>query len=522
MKKLLSLLLTFALVFSFASVAAFAEEPTVATGTITINNVSMVDDGNGGKEPAANYVIYKMFDLADGFDTVKNTYSYTISAEWKDFIIPATEGAEAPGASYFTVEDGKYVTWADGKDESRAVEFAKAACAWAKEKGIAPTAELDDAVVNTTKGTIKFVDLPLGYYLVDSTMGALCGLTTTNYDAQINAKNGVPVLNKQVHEDSVEGSWQITDTADIGQEVNYKVTVNVHPGAEDYILHDKMSEGLTFIGVTAVTLNGVTVTSDKYDVFTHPGHTDATEDDVTDNCTFEVRFEKVFCDSFVANDKVEIFYTAVLNENAVIAGDGNSNEAKLEYGEDHYTESKTTTTYTYSFEIAKTDGGDKLLGGAEFKIFTNATATEGEKAIKLVDMGVAADGVQVYRRATAKDIDGTNGTTVLTDVIVANGLVRVEGFDNGTYYLEETKAPSGYNPLTSRQRFIISDGNLDAIINGDVVSTGSGVHVVNKTGNRLPETGGMGTTMFILVGTIVAIGAGVLLVTKKRMSMIED
>ena len=517
MKKLLAILLTFAMVFSFASVSVFADSvtPTPKTGTITINKVSMVDS-TSGKEPAADYVVYKIFDLADGFSIDKNTYSYTVTDEWKDFVIPATAGAEAPGAEFFIIEDGKYVKWAFGDDESRAPEFAKIACAWAKEKGITPTATLDDATIDTDKGTIKFSGLPLGYYLGDSTMGSLCGLTTTNYDAQINAKNGVPVMDKQVHEDSIENSWQGTDSADIGQNVDFKVTINVHPGAEDYILHDTMSEGLTFVGVTSVTHNGVAVDASKYEVFTHVGHTGTTTDDVTDACTFEVRFKKAFCDSFQANDKVEIFYKAVLNEKAVIAGEGNSNEAKLEYGEDHFTETKTTKTFTYSFEIAKTDGADKLLGGAEFKIYTNATATTGEEAIGLVDMGTAADGVQVYRRATESD------TGVTTDVIVANGLVRVEGFDNGTYYLEETKAPNGYNPLTARQRFIISDGNLDAIINGGVVSTGSGVHVVNKTGNRLPETGGMGTMMFVLIGTVVVLGAGVLLVTKKRMSMIDD
>ena len=106
--------------------------------------------------------------------------------------------------------------------------------------------------------------------------------------------------------------------------------------------------------------------------------------------------------------------------------------------------------------------------------------------------------------------------------MVKDGKVRVVGFDNGTYYLEETEAPDGYNKLTARQKFIISDGNLDATFNGDVYSTGSGVHVVNKTGSMLPETGAMGTMLFITFGMFVVLGTGVLLVTKKRMSMIED
>lgn len=522
MKKLVSILLTFALVFSFASVAAFAEQ-TTPVGSITVNNATIKDGA-----PAATYSIYKMLDLA-GYNPEKNAYSYTIAEEWEEFF---TTGE---GAGFITLEDNTYVKWAFGDDESRAPEFAKKAGAYVKAKNSDSDTTNDIPVVKTTANTsdytvtgtsFKFSDLPLGYYLIDSTMGALCGLTTTNYNAQVNAKNGIPTINKYVQEDSIEGSWQGTNTADIGQTVYYKVTINVHPGAENYVLHDKMDEGIIFENVTNVTLNGTTVDASKYDVYTHPGHTAETTDDVTDDCTFEVRFEKEFCDSFKANDKVEIFYTAFLNENAVIAGEGNVNKAYLGYGEGHETEVKTTTTYTYSFDIAKTDDKDKLLGGAEFKLYINPAdpdpaVDDDDPTIPLVDMGKDAEGVQVYRRATPAEI--AENTVIVVDIIVADGLVRIEGFDNGTYYLEETVAPSGYNMLTARKEFTIADGNLDATISADgTVSTGSGVHVVNKTGNRLPETGGTGTMMFVLIGTIVVLGAGVLLVTKKRMSMIED
>ena len=107
-------------------------------------------------------------------------------------------------------------------------------------------------------------------------------------------------------------------------------------------------------------------------------------------------------------------------------------------------------------------------------------------------------------------------------IVVKDGMVRVVGLDNGTYYLEETIAPAGYNKLTARHKFIISDGNLDAIFNDGVFSTGSGVHVVNKTGSMLPETGGLGTTLFVVFGGIAALGAGIVLFAKKRLSQIEE
>ena len=123
------------------------------------------------------------------------------------------------------------------------------------------------------------------------------------------------------------------------------------------------------------------------------------------------------------------------------------------------------------------------------------------------------DGV-TYRRARADETG--------VEILVKDGKVRLVGFDNGTYYLEEIAPPVGYNKLSTRQVFTISDGNLDAVFNDGIYSTGSGVHVVNKSGSMLPETGGLGTTLFIVIGSVLALGTGVLLVTKKRMSKLAD
>ncbi len=334
-------------------------------------------------------------------------------------------------------------------------------------------------------------------------MGALCGLTTTNPDASINAKNAAPTIDKQVKEDSTD-QWGDVNSADVGQTVEFRTTISVHAGAQNYVLHDKMSAGLTFKGVTGIehVVPGTgthTVDASEYEV--------VTEEDLEDDCTFEVRFTKDFCDHLETNDKVIVYYTAMLNREAVIAGEGNSNEAWLDFGEDHETTHDKTQTYTYGFDLVKTDSQNKLIDGAEFKIYDAATDGN-EVAVVLMDDQVT------YRRARA-DEEGVS-------IVVKDGKVRVVGFDNGTYYLQETKAPTGYNQLTARQRFIIADKNLDSVFNGDIYSTGSGVHVVNKTGSMLPETGGMGTKMFITFGAVVVLGAGALLVTKKRMGMIED
>ena len=116
-----------------------------------------------------------------------------------------------------------------------------------------------------------------------------------------------------------------------------------------------------------------------------------------------------------------------------------------------------------------------------------------------------ADGKIQYRRAREDEV----GVTIVVD----GGKVTVLGFDNGVYYLEETKQPDGYNQLSERREFTIADKNLDSVFNGGIYSTGSGVHIVNRKGSMLPETGGMGTVLFISIGALVVLGAGVLLVT---------
>ena len=484
MKRIISIVLALMLLAT-VSVTAFAAEET---GSITINGV--VAD--------TTYEIYKLLDL-ESYDAAAGAYSYKANAAWTAFF----QTAEAK--AYMATADDGYVTWVAAEDDDTKAAFAKLALAYAKDNGIAPVkSSKNSGEFVITEASGKFSDLELGYYLVDSTVGALCGLTTTNPNASINAKNGIPTIDKQVKEDSTE-QWGANNTADIGQTVEYRVTINVHAGAENYILHDQMADGLTYKQVTGIehVVPGVSTTAvdvDLYDV-----KTDAAV--VTDGCDFEVHFDKEFCDQLETNDKIIISYTAMLNRNATVAGTGNVNKAWLTFGEGHKSNEDEVVTYTFGIDVVKTDSANKLLDGAKFRIY-DAAADGNEVKVVLMDDGVT------YRRAR-EDETGV-------EIVVAGGKVRVVGFDNGTYYLEETEAPDGYNKLTARQRFIISDSNLDSVFNDGIYSTGSGVHVVNKTGSMLPETGGLGTLLFTLLGGGTALGTGVVLVTKKRMSKIED
>lgn len=501
MKKLISIALAIMLIASLCTVAFAAE----ATGSITINGIS---EGN-------TYEIYRLLNLSLSEDG--KAYTYTVNTEWDDFF--KTDEAKA----VITVNPGNGVaTWTGSEDDATKAQFAKDALAYAEANNIQPLKSSKNAgefVITGTSGV--FSNLPLGYYLVDSTMGALCGLTTTNMHASINAKNGAPTIDKQVKEDSTE-QWGDKNSADVGQYVEFRTTINVHAGAQNYVLHDKMSAGLTFEQDT--DNHPFADVEGKQDIFAgvwkvehvEPGvKTEAVDTamytvvttGLTDGCAFHVEFSQEFCDKLATNDKIIVYYTAMVNRNAIIAEDGNSNEAWLDFGDEHYTTHDTTQTFTYGFDIVKTDDKNNKLHGAKFKIY-DADKGGNEIAVVLMDDGVT------YCRAR-KDEPGV-------EIEVKDGQVRLVGFDNGTYYLEETDAPEGYNKLTTRQKFIIADANLDATFNDGILSTGSGVHVVNKTGSMLPETGGLGTLLFTLLGGSTVLGTGVVLVTKKRMSKIED
>ena len=510
MKKTLCMVIAIIMVATLTVSAFAATNP----GSIIINNANA----------DTTYSIYRLLDLS--YETGKDAYAYTINSVWEEFF---RSGA---GAAYVTIDSLGYVTWTASKDETTMITFTQEALAYAKTKPIDPTMSSTTSSDYSLTGTVgKFENLPLGWYLVDSTAGALCSLTTTNYEGHVNAKNKTPTVEKNVKED-LGGTWGPTNSADIGQTVEFRVTIHAAAGVENYALHDKLSNGLTFEHDSA---NNKGVTK----IYYVPGSTGVETDLVEgvdynvvaatcdlcvaekgESCTFHVEFTEKFLKELKPNDRIYIFYNAVLNANAVIGadGDGNTNNAYLEYGEAHFTVSSETKTYTFFLDLVKTDSYNKLLSGATFKIY-DAETLGNEIKVKLVKNSLGepvltAEGYRQYIRYTGPEAGDT--------IEVENGVVYLYGFDNGTYYLEELQPPTGYNKLANRHAFTISDANLDAIITDGIYSTGSGVQVINKTGNMLPETGGMGTFLFITFGTLVVLGTGVLLVTKKRMSMIED
>ena len=490
-RKSLALLLALILVLALGGTAFATQEGTLTGGSITIKDAV----------PGQIYKAYQILYLEsyshttdkEGNITATGAYAYKANGAWETWLKTQTD---------FVSFDGQgYVTWVEGAD---AAAFAKAAQVEAAKMTADATATAPAATEGATYSTVTFSDLKLGYYLVDTTLGTLCSLDTTNPSVVMEEKNEAPTNEKLVEEDSkvsTGDAWGTTNDADIGQTVNFKSTITAQPGAENYVFHDTMSAGLTYTGVTGITLNGAAVDASNYTVVT---------ENLTDGCTFEIIFTQAFCDTLKADDKIVISYTATLNENAVIAGDGNPNTSKVSYGDSSntkYTPESQTKTYTWDVDVFKyTKNGETetALAGAKFTLSKSA---DGSNPIALVSKGN-----NVYRVAK------TGETGIVTEITTdATGKFTIQGLDADTYYLTETAAPAGYNKLAGAVTIVIGE---NGVVNGTTEAPQGvdEVKVLNQSGTELPSTGGMGTTIFYVLGSILVVGAAVLLVTRKRMS----
>ena len=262
--------------------------------------------------------------------------------------------------------------------------------------------------------------------------------------------------------------------------------------------------------------NGATIKGDINLYITNPndGHRLVTEN--IGGETFNIKFEDSYIATLAAGTKIEVTYSAVVNANAKVDSKENTNEAYLVYGSNHETTHGKTNTNLYQFDLIKYCGtSGKLLGGAQFKLYDAMT---GGNKINLVKN---EDGT--YRVATAAEINGNK--TVDYIETVAGKTVKISGLDKKVYYLEETVPPVGYNGLTERVTVDLSTGSKK-VTNGyftdgtyDEASADSigGVAVVNNAGTILPGTGGIGTTIFYVIGGGLMAAAAILLITKKRM-----
>lgn len=384
-----------------------------------------------------------------------------------------------------------------------------------------------------------------GYYIVIDTSTELGEGSSRNFallqcidgTIHIKAKTGTVSSDKQLKDmndsDENDPTNNVLDTSadyDIGDNVPFVLTGTVaenfalFQGAYKFIFHDTADPGLTFNNDISVTIDGTAVDGSAYRVETNPG----------DGETFQVIFDDLRQVPGVhAGSVIEISYTAMLNENAIIGAAGNKNTMHLEYSNNPYDENETGDTpekvvivFTYEVKINKVDQDNQPLAGAGFALYKLDLNYAGDDGLKNEDgsMQNVLNG-KTYNKLVKMYTDAeTNGFTMTE--------FSFEGIDDGEYLLVETNTPDGYNTIdpvafkvaATHSGIELTDLNGNPIA-GTVeltftsnAGTGSMVtNVVNKSGSLLPSTGGIGTTMFYIIGGVLIVGACVVLFVRKTM-----
>jgi fimbrial isopeptide formation D2 family protein/LPXTG-motif cell wall-anchored protein len=490
MKKLMAALLAVAMVCAMAipAFAAGGAGATTGEGKITIDNAVI----------GHTYKIYRILNLQYN-DTAKS-FRYEKNDKWGAFVEEQT--------AYLAVDSKTgVVTWANSDNADNGTAIKALAVAAGQHVTDTPSLAADDSKV-AASNTVIFDNLPLGWYLVvsDLTTDAICSIDTTAKQVTIREKNGVPTVTKEV--EYASGSWGEGNDGNVGDTVNFQTTIYVTDGnPTNYVLHDKMSNGLAFqTGTISVKKNG--------DPFT-----DYTIETPIDDCTFEIKFKE---GSLHTNDKVVVTYSATINSNAVVGTAGNENETWLKYGNNGETTHGRTKTYTWKFNILKffTDSNDEkqYLADVEFVLYRKNNTTDPAEYAKF----------DSNNKLTGWTKNESEAGKLRTN---ATSNVCVEGLDEGTYFLKETATPVGFNSLTSDVEVQITSScntltnatytvQYKMVNDEDFADTDDKEKVVpieNKRGTVLPGTGGIGTTIFYVVGGGLMVAAAILLITKKRM-----
>lgn len=502
MKRILAIVCTFVMIISMAT-GVNAEEPSKATvkpteGTITVTNA----------KAGEKYKIYKILSL-ESYEPSIGAYSYVKTGDkWDVFVNKALD--------YLDINNDDYVTFKSDKDnEIGRREFAFKAMDYAKKNKIDATATATASEGKDTDIKVTFKGLSLGYYLVESSVGTACSLGTTNPNATIRDKHDEPTIDKEIASgDDVSGT--VTDngkknSVNIGDVVGFKVTIDVMPYAKNYVLHDVMDEHLQFLGIQDAHANLKDEKNpNKDNPGLYPTQDFVVKTNTTHGCTFEVEFTNQFYEKYRKDidsgslNKITFTYGAQVKDNAPI-NTAMPNKAHLTFGDHSTTDDSETNTYTWGIPVHKytKNAGQKVdLAGAKFILATEYSPTE-KNTLKFTRAG------SDYR------FDSTNGNIELESF--TDGMINIKGLKSGTYYLKETKAPDGYNLLKEPIKIVVEgdDKTGQRVIKVDDTQVQQ-VEVQNNTGRVLPSTGGMGTTLIYVVGSILILASGIVLFSKRK------
>ncbi|HEM5715953.1 SpaH/EbpB family LPXTG-anchored major pilin [Streptococcus suis] len=464
-------------VFAFGStaLAQTVDSGKSGAGTITVSNASQ----------GQTYTAYKLFDA-----------TVTTDGSGISYKLPAGKIAtNFGGDTWFEVDSKGNITAKEGATVS-----SEAFAAWAKNFGT----EVTSATANDN--SLVFTHLTFGYYFVTSSLGAVLTVDSTTPNATVIDKN---TTNPTIPDSNNGGGKKILSngattsetTAKIGDTINFQIKFN----ATNYVTKDRQTKQIVSYTIEdsptalAIDQNSVNVKVDGVDI--------TAKISKTFDATGKMNLVITWADAAASNKtiynspaEVIITYSAVVTKDAK-EGEA-TNSATIGYNTidnpttpptpvDPDKPTETTKVTTHRFTLKKTNNVGETLTGAEFKLYDAANNGTEIKVVK------ESDGV--YRVAQADE----------QGVVIEAGEVVIKGLKHSTtYYLEEMKAPNGYNILTERQSIEVKENNT------------AQANIVNKKGGVLPSTGAIGTTLFYLVGSILFLVALVYTISKRRMNNI--
>ncbi len=558
LKKLTAMLLSLIMVMLFAV-------PVLAAGnyTITIQN-----DKKGH-----TYEAYQIFagDVSSDAAQAGNVEGPILSnIEWGTGVngpalLNALKAADAD--KYGNCTTAADVAEALGTENANAADAA----AFAKIAAGHLTKTVEGTATAPLEGNYVINNLAAGYYLVKDQDGSLDGDAdaATEYIVQVLGHvtmepkdSDIPTVEKKVAEEDYRQDdgygYNYNDVADwdIGDSVPFKLIGSIPDMSAydtyEYIFTDTLSNGLTLQEDTIKVYIAVNKNDEvnNYTPLTEGEHYTLT---VAGDHSFSIAFDDLKTAPYMEQGNrhyVIVTYDATLNTNAEIGLPGNPNSVDLQFSNNPNgdglgrTEKDTVIVFTYKLDGTKVDGenAETTLEGAEFVLFngghTRVASIEDGKLSGWVDLP------EGYGTTDYKDIPYETWETFSAEKSVimsstADGIFGVSGLDDGTYYLMEIKAPTGYNLMENEKELAINatttngqnwagraEDALTALqisVDGGVAqdgNTGTGIVniiVTNNQGATLPETGGMGTTLFYIIGGLLVVGAGILLIVRFRM-----
>ncbi len=546
MKKILSILLSVVMVMAMG-ITAFAGDGDASgegqTGTTASTTYSVTITNATG-----TYEIYQVFtgdlsvDATTGAKTLSNVawgkdvnkFTYTTKDATDSEDVKTSDNAS---------EIAEYLA-AKVDDNAVAKDFAEKAIKNVKSGSKSGTATAT-ATDETEKPKATFTGLAAGYYVVKN-ISVGDDESYTEYilqvvgDVEVKNKADVPELEKKVKDTNdttgTTTDWQDSADYDIEDVIPFRLKGTIADNYDAYstyyyAFHDQEETGLTFKEITSVYVKNddkeTKLTTEQYELKTTG---------LTDKCSFEVVFSdlKTLVDennNKIVNAGSEIYveYTSTLNKQAVLGNQGNVNKAKLEFSNNPNGAGHGTTpwdnviVFTYKVVIDKVDDSNQPLTGAEFTL-TKKVAKKDSDGKVVTDQS----GNTVYEVTTVAVVKSDEGTKF-----------TFKGLDAGQYILTETETPAGFNTIdpitftvtatheivwtTQNRTDVLTDLKGDKVT-GEITFTSDKsdgsltATVINKKGSVLPSTGGIGTTIFYVVGAILMIGAGVILVSRRRVN----